>query len=883
MSKTTLAIVCLALGMICGCSDMKRPIGLSLSPTSAQSIDDGETVAVTATLINDTKGQGVTWSMTGGGSLTGQTSTGVTFQAPVSGAASNATITATSVSDSKITASLTISVSPAPTFGSISLPNATEGAAYSQSVTATGGAGALTYSLASGSLPAGLNLNGSTGAITGTSTGPTGKSTFTVKATDSSTAGAKSATSASVSITVILPANPSITTTSLPGGQVGTSYNQSITTTGGVAPLTLTIGAGTLPPGLTISGPGTISGTPTTVGTYAFTVKVTDSATPTPQTGTKALSIAVAAAATPLSITTSSLSGGTVGSAYSATLQSNGGIAPVTWSVTAGTLPAGLSLNSSTAAISGTPTTVGTSSFTVQAADSGSPQQKVTKALSITVVAATASCNPANTGSESLLKGQYAMVLEGYDAAGPVLLGVTFDADGAGHLASTVGLEDVLRFNSVKLAVAIDSASSSYNVGSDHRGCLRAVTSSGTQLFRIAVGAIVSGVATRLQAIEADNSGTNVSGSAYLQDSTAFSAARLSGNYAFGVGAPLQGTGRTRYAAAGIFNLDGNFTVSGELDTNDSGTFDGNGTNFPTTPISIPSTGTYSVSSNGRGKLTFTEGLGGNTSNTIIYVIASDKFLIMSYDSEASFPVFAGEATLQTGTPYSSASMNANAVFGTKGVNGSTDETEIRVGLLQPQIAEITYFVNSGGGLGSLTGPVTYTVDSAGRVQMANSSTGGWAILYLSAPNQGYILFAGTSPATSSPDVTVSSGFFVPQTGTPYNDPTMGGGVWALGSLGADSASSIHTDGNATFATNPMGFAGWVANGTTDTNAAGTLSVGAAYSERFFIADPTTGSANWTDDSLTILSRGFVVSPKAILAIDSSSSSTSTLIYYVAE
>jgi hypothetical protein len=72
----------------------------------------------------------------------------------------------------------------------------------------------------------------------------------------------------------------------------------------------------------------------------------------------------------PLTITTASLPGGTVATAYSATLAATGGTSPYTWSLSAGTLPAGLTLSQSTGVISGTPTAAGTASITVQCVDS---------------------------------------------------------------------------------------------------------------------------------------------------------------------------------------------------------------------------------------------------------------------------------------------------------------------------------------------------------------------------------------------------------------------------------------------------------------------------------------------------------------------------------
>jgi mono/diheme cytochrome c family protein len=91
----------------------------------------------------------------------------------------------------------------------------------------------------------------------------------------------------------------------------------------------------------------------------------------------------------PLSVTTTALAGGTVGSAYSQTLAATGGTAPYTWTVSVGTLPAGLNLTAA-GLISGPPTTAGTSSFTVTVSDSATPVATVTKALSIDIAAAAA-------------------------------------------------------------------------------------------------------------------------------------------------------------------------------------------------------------------------------------------------------------------------------------------------------------------------------------------------------------------------------------------------------------------------------------------------------------------------------------------------------------
>ncbi len=87
----------------------------------------------------------------------------------------------------------------------------------------------------------------------------------------------------------------------------------------------------------------------------------------------------------PLTITTASLPGGQINVAYSQTLAATGGLTPYSWSISTGALPAGLTLNAATGAISGTPSAVGTSNFTVKVTDSEVPAVSQTANLSITI------------------------------------------------------------------------------------------------------------------------------------------------------------------------------------------------------------------------------------------------------------------------------------------------------------------------------------------------------------------------------------------------------------------------------------------------------------------------------------------------------------------
>ncbi len=157
------------------------------------------------------------------------------------------------------------------------LPQSEVGLAYNQQpLNATQGTGPYTWALASGAASLttlGLNLGGN-GAITGTPTSP-GTATFTVTVTDSIGA---STTSASFTL-VVNPALTVLTAAPLPTGTVNSAYSTTLSATGGVGAYTWAI-VGNLPPGfhpINFSGPGVISGTPLTAGSYPFTITVTDS------------------------------------------------------------------------------------------------------------------------------------------------------------------------------------------------------------------------------------------------------------------------------------------------------------------------------------------------------------------------------------------------------------------------------------------------------------------------------------------------------------------------------------------------------------------------------------------------------------------------------
>ena len=218
-----------------------------------------------------------------------------------------------------------------------------------------------------------------------------------------------------------------VTTSPLPQGTVGVAYSQTLSANGGASPYTWSVASGSLPGGLTLAGGGTISGTPTTAGSFSFTVQVKDSAAATAST-TFALTIT---ASVPPSIATSSpLPAASAGVAYSQTLSATGGSAPYTWSVTAGSLPGGLTLSAG-GTVSGTPTTAGSYSFTIQVRDSASAT--ATKAFTLVVVAGGSSIitTVAGTGTAGYSgDGGPATSAQLYDC-----YGVTLDGSGNMYIA----------------------------------------------------------------------------------------------------------------------------------------------------------------------------------------------------------------------------------------------------------------------------------------------------------------------------------------------------------------------------------------------------------------------------------------------------------------
>jgi predicted secreted protein len=839
---------CLLFLSACGSSSKTPPaISVSLTPSAQKNIDVAQTLNFTATVNNDSAAKGVTWAISGTnctgsacGTLTKATSTGVTYNAP-SSATANMTVTvqATSVADTSKASSVPVVVSPEPAITTTSVSAGTVGTTYSMTLKASGGAGTLTWSLASGSaLPAGLTLSPS-GTISGTPT-TAGTQSFSVKVTDASsgnegtcsqtvplsitiapppisvslapsqdtyidqnqtlpftatvandsankgvtwavsgatctgtacgtltnsaafatTYNAPASVSSNLTVTVqafsvadttksaatniVVSPPPTITTTTLANGTAGTGYTATLQATGGAVSLTWALASSSsLPAGLKLSSAGVISGTPTAPGTSSFTVKATDASQgqPGPVTASQPLSLTIAPAA--LTITTTSLPEAIEGSAYSETVQASGGTSPYIWTISSGsTLPSWLTLSAS-GTLSGTPTATGSFPFSLTVTDSGTPTpQNKSQSFTLTVATANAACG---TGNESMLHGQYAFSLRGYNntTSGDFLAAIgSFTADGNGHI--TAGTVDS---NSLGMGVksgSVTAAGSSYTVGSDNRGCATIVTPFYTFRIRFSLADTTSGPSAG-GAIEEWEPGPTpyiAVGKLLLQKS--IPAKLPAGSWVFQQsGTWYNGTycpPMCRTGVVGVFKADGNGNFTdGEYDSSILGTVSN------ITPL----TGTYTSADPTTGRFTQATTAKGKTSNRVNYLVSGTRFLELVSDAVTSGvnTDLVGEGELRSGSP----TVSGTLVYYAAGNHGAYTSAQFGLITITSASTLTVKVYEDDQGTWVTPAPTTltcnYSIDSYGRMTMASGSpcfgvglTNALSI-YLTGPNTGPMMF----------------------------------------------------------------------------------------------------------------------------------------------
>ncbi len=327
-----------------------------------------------------------------------------------------------------------------PAITTTTLAGATAGTGYNQTLTATGDFLPRTFAVQSGDLPPGLTLS-STGSLTGTPTS-SGLFNFTARVTDSATQTDDQA----LSITVAAP-SLAITPASLPDPVVSTSYTQTVSAADGIAPYTYAVTSGGLPPGLTLSTAGDLTGAPTAAGSFPFTVTATDSTGGTAGTGSQAYTFTIAPPT--LTLTPASLLNPVIGQSFIQALSTDGGTAPYSYNVT-GTLPPGITFSGTS--LSGTPTSTGSYNFTVSVSDStGGTAGSTSRSYSVTIAAPTITVTP-TTLTDAQRGGTAATTFAAsggtapyaFSVIGSLPAGVSLSA--SGELSGAIGASGVFNF-----------------------------------------------------------------------------------------------------------------------------------------------------------------------------------------------------------------------------------------------------------------------------------------------------------------------------------------------------------------------------------------------------------------------------------------------------
>ncbi len=296
------------------------------------------------------------------GAITGNPSVTGTF---------TGTIQAANGTAPNATQNFSIVITQAPAFTSAAPPaTGVIGVAYNHTCTASGTT-PITFTVSAGALPTGLTLS-TTGAITG-SPSVTGTFTGTIQAANGT------APNATQNFSIVIgaaPVPPTFTSVAPPAtGVIGVAYNHTCTASG-TTPITFTVSSGALPTGLTLSTAGAITGSPSVTGTFTGTIQAANGTAPN---ATQNFSIIITQA--PAFTSAAPPATGTTGIAYNHACTASG-TAPVTFTVTSGNLPTGLTMNSA-GVISGTPTAVGTFTGTITAANGTLPD--ATQNFSITI------------------------------------------------------------------------------------------------------------------------------------------------------------------------------------------------------------------------------------------------------------------------------------------------------------------------------------------------------------------------------------------------------------------------------------------------------------------------------------------------------------------
>jgi hypothetical protein len=545
----------------------------------------------------------------------------------------------------------------------------------------------------------------------------------------------------------------------LPASVINVPYSTTLAAAGGVQPFTWAIASGTLPPGLSISAGGVISGTPTVLGTTSFKVSVTDSQTPTAAVDIRTESITVN---TPLAITTTSLTLGSINVPYTASLTATGGVPPYTWTIASGSLPAGLSL-SPFGNITGTPTTQQTATFTVQVADSQTPPSTVTAPLSLTI-----------GGPTARLNGNYVFSFSGYRQGNIVLEAGSFTADGQGNI--TGGLMDSNGAAGVHTQLPFTGT---YSLNPTDTGPMTLVIPAlGTFSYQLAVP--VSGTIRFIQNGSAGDQGTGT-----IRKVTSTTKPTIGSLAAFWVfGSSGADVSFNRFASAGTFQSSNTGAwTTGVEDTNDNGTV----------ANSVPFTGSFvaidPVTGRGTATLTVTNGA---TTNYSFYPISTTELVMLGVDPVSSTaPLDLFTLATRSLNNYTNASLAVTTVAELQGTAliSSSFVPQALIAFVKFDAAggmTVSTDENLGGTLSANHYTGTYNVETNGRTTLTGFGPVP-IVFYLS----------NTIAFTVVSDAAVSAGTLVPQSLPPFSNASITGSYQGGTIAAALPSVTVETDSAA--------------------------------------------------------------------------------------
>ena len=681
-----------------------------------------------------------------------------------------------------------------------------------------------------------------------------------------------------------------VTTSSLSNGTVGIAYSYSLQASGGSSPYTWSqTSGGPMPPGVTLSSTGMFSGTPTKAGTFGpYVFQVTDASNTTASSPSLSLTIGT----NTLTVTTTSLPAGVVGTLYSATLTASGGTPPYTWNETSGgSLPPGLSLTSA-GAISGTPTAAGTFGPYVFTVTDSSNTTAVSSSLSITVTGTAAvACLPEGNEGALASGNPYAFLLKGTDGSGnPIVIAGSFTPNGSGGI--TAATADYNGFTDGPASLQVNLPASSYSFSSAAQGCLSLSFSGLTPADVSAKQAerpshFVPGVTTHARKmtvasvlgppvsnvlfsfylsgtdyhagriIESDNTngkGTNASGFLRAQTPSDFALSALQTAYAFGVdGWTATAQGLLRTSMAGSFTNASGTIAAGYADLNAGGTASGELTGGYGSLNSIDAT-----TGRGTGNYFLTTPSGNLTFDFAFYVLNGSDVILISTNlasGGSTTPLLSGRALASSSSAANPTAVTLNGYYllASKGLQtlGISIGNIAQIGTMNAvnggSITTATIYSNYAGSYSSNQYPnSSYTQETAsGRVALSGL-TNQPPVIYLTAGNtsdDGIVGFlVGTDPQASS-------GVVVNQTSSTPN--------YTTASVSGNFASSTEEDLDGS---NGAFLGGFSFNGmggyTVTSQTTGTVpSVPASGS----ILINTDGSGNLNGGNFALVTNGAVV------------------------